>query len=316
VRWLAVALVLLVGASARADDDLAEVHRLEGALDYDRALALVEKLIARGGADPARLADLHLLAGKLAAGLDRAAAAEDHFARVLALRPDTRLPDGTSPKLTVRFEAARIRGIPPLHVSATLARGLLVVAPEADPLGLVVGVQVDVVDRAGRRDQIAERAALRVAIPPSSTATQVAALDANGNRVWVGPAPTGERSASAEPIAPPPHPPEHHDTPEGSSPFARWSTWAIAAGAIGAIGGGFAWRSKSLQDQWNRLRAEDGQHDYSSLQSIEHRGRTYAIAADISFGVAAAAGVVAVILAVTHRESKITVGPAGVAGRF
>ena len=102
----------------------------------------------------------------------------------------------------------------------------------------------------------------------------------------------------------------------------RWQTWAIAAGAIGITGGGFALRSKSLQDEWNRLRAEDGQHDFSALKSLESRGRTYAIVADVSFGVAAAAGIVAVIFAATGRESprKLTVivGPtsAGIAARF
>jgi hypothetical protein len=302
VRWLAIALVL-VAAPARADDELAEAHRLEGALEYEKALVLVERIIAHGGADPARLADLHLFAGRLAAGLDRGASAEDHFARVLALRPDTRLPEGTSPKLTVRFEAARIRGIPPLRVTTTFAHGVATIAPAADPLGLVAGIAVRVVDSAGKPDEVSDRAARHIAIPANTHATEIAALDASGNRVWVGDAP-------AEPvvIAPPPPPPPHHDEVPHRSALSRWPTWAISAGAIAAIGGGFAWRTKSLQDEWNRLRTEDNQHDYSSLQSIEHRGRTYAIAADVSFGAAGAAAVVALILLATEHEPKPIVG--------
>jgi len=312
VRWPAIALVLvaplLAAAPARADeprsdDQLAEAHRLEGALEYEKALVLVERIIAHGGADPARLASLHLLAGKLAAGLDRGAAAEDHFARVLALRPDTRLPDGTSPKLTVRFEAARIRGIPPLRVTTTLANRVATIAPDADPLGLVAGIAVRVVDATGRPDEVSERSARRVAIPPNLRATEIAALDANGNRVWVGDAP-----AESVVIAPPPPPPPHHDDGDHRSAFAKWPTWAISAGAIAAIGGGFAWRTKSLQDEWNRLRAEPDQHDFSSLQSIEHRGRTYAVAADISFGVAGAAAIVSLILLATDHQPKPIVG--------
>ena len=311
MRWPAIALVVvapvLVAAPARADeprgvDQLAEAHRLEGALEYEKALVLVERIIAHGGADPARLAELHLFAGKLAAGLDRGASAEDHFARVLALRPDARLPEGTSPKLTVRFEAARIRGIPPLRVTTTIANGVATIAPEADPLGLVAGIAVRVVDASGKPDEVSDRSARRVAIPPMARATEIAALDASGNRVWVGDAPV-------EPVViTPPHPPEHHDGVEHRSAFAKWPTWAISAGALAAIGGGFAWRSKSLQDEWNRLRAEDNQHDFSSLQSIEHRGRTYAVAADISFGAAGAAAIVSLILLATSHEPKPIVG--------
>jgi hypothetical protein len=306
VRWPAIALVLvaplLVAPPARADDELAEAHRLENALEYEKALVLVERIIAHGGADPARLANLHMLAGKLAAGLDRGASAEDHFARVLALRPDTRLPEGTSPKLTVRFEAARIRGIPPLRVTTTLANGVATISSEADPLGLVAGIAVRVVDASGNPNEVSDHSARRVAIPANARATEIAALDASGNRVWVGDAP------AEQVVIAPPRPPEHHDVVDQRSAFAKWPTWAISAGAIAAIGGGFAWHSKSLQDEWNRLRAEDNQHDFSSLQSIEHRGRTYAVAADISFGVAGAAAIVSLILLATSHEPKPIVG--------
>jgi hypothetical protein len=310
VRWLAIALLLVAATPARADDDLAEARRLEAALEYDKALTVVEHALARGGSDPARVAELHLLAGRLAAGLDRAAVAEDHYARALALRPDTRLPDGTSPRLTAPFDAARARGVPPLDITATVVRGLVTIAPKADPLGLVVGVQAHVVDR-NSHYEVSERGSLRVIVPPGATTVEVAALDANGNRVWVGPAP-------AEPVViePPrivlPPPPPHR------SIAARWQTWTIAGGAIAIAGGAFAWKTKSLQDEWNRLRAEDGQHDFSALQAIETRGRRYAIAADVSFGVAAAAGITAAILAITARDEAIVVTPTtvGIAKRF
>src|SRR5262245_5385207 len=94
---------------AHAEDELARARQLEGQLEYEQALAIVEAALARGGAEPARWVELHLLAGRLAAGLDRARVAEDHFARVLALRPETTLPEGTSPKLTAPLAAARAR---------------------------------------------------------------------------------------------------------------------------------------------------------------------------------------------------------------
>lgn len=142
VRFVAVAVMLaLVASSARADDgsaaparvDLAEAIRLEAALEYDQALAIVERVIAAGTtAEPARLAELHLYAGRLAAGLDRGDAARAHFAIALALNPAASLPAGTSPKITAPFEAARAASSP-LRVHATPAGAVI----DADALGLV-----------------------------------------------------------------------------------------------------------------------------------------------------------------------------------
>ncbi|HTL35912.1 MAG TPA: hypothetical protein VL326_22435, partial [Kofleriaceae bacterium] len=88
-----VVAIFLLGGIARADaphrDDAELVHvkELEAKLEYEEALTLVEKIIARGGADTQKLVELHFLAGKLAAGLDRVDVAQEHFARVLSLEP-------------------------------------------------------------------------------------------------------------------------------------------------------------------------------------------------------------------------------------
>lgn len=120
-------------ASAAGHDDLAEAIRLEAALEYDQALAIVERVIAAGTTtDPARLAELHLYAGRLAAGLDRSDAARAHFATALALNPALALPAGTSPKITAPFDAARA-STTPLRVHATAAGAVI----DADALGLV-----------------------------------------------------------------------------------------------------------------------------------------------------------------------------------
>ncbi len=120
-------------SQARGQDDLAEAIRLEAALEYDQALAIVERVIAAGTTtEPARLAELHLVAGRLAAGLDRGDAARAHFAIALALDPALALPAGTSPKLTAPFEAARA-STTPLRVHATAAGAVI----DADALGLV-----------------------------------------------------------------------------------------------------------------------------------------------------------------------------------
>ena len=54
MRAAAVVVLLLVAASpARAEDELTRARQLEAALEYDQALAIVDQVLARGGADPA-----------------------------------------------------------------------------------------------------------------------------------------------------------------------------------------------------------------------------------------------------------------------
>ena len=333
MRALATLLVVAVAVAAvpvaRADDELAEAERLKAALDYQDALAIVDRLLARGGAAPDRLAQLQLLAGTLAAGLDRPALAEDHFARLLAIDPGATLPPGTSPKITAPFDAARTRTTP-LHVSARVADGVVALALGADPLELVVGIEVDAVDASGRHLEIADGRATRVALPPGVRVHEVRALDATGNRVWVGPA-SGEPGVPAAAQAPVPATAPtpavarvavSRPAPTPSPGLARrWSTWAALGGVALATGGFAAWRFEVAQTDWNTLRAEDDQHDYSALQAVEQRSRHWALAANIGFGVAAAAAVTTAIVFATRPHAShlsVAVGPTGVglAGRF
>lgn len=176
---IVVVAILLVAGLARADaphvDDpeLAHAKELEAKLEYEQALTLVEKIIVEGHADRAKLVELHFLAGKLAAGLDRVEVAQEHFARVLSLEPSTSLPDGTSPKITTPFDAARGQTAP-LRISL---RGQAIVV-DADPLQLVSRTEV-------RGDE-------------------ALAFDAYGNVVW---------AQHVAPIAEPPPPPPHNDRP-------------------------------------------------------------------------------------------------------
>ena len=93
--------------------------------------------------------------------------------------------------------------------------------------------------------------------------------------------------------------------------------------ATGAASALFAWREQVAQDEWNTLRAQDGQHDYSQLVSVASRGQTYAIATDVGLGLASAAAIAAITLAITGRDAPHVTLTAtrddvaiGVAGRF
>lgn len=304
VRALAFGLILAVAGTAHADE-LDEARRLEASLDYEHALASVEAVIAAGAAKtPARFVELHMFAGRLAAGLDRGPVAEDHYLRALAVRADAVLPEGTSPKLVAPLDAARRRATA-LRVSVIAADGAVSFLVDADALGLVRGIALVVTDASGARRELVDRAALRIAVPAGATAIEVMALDGHGNVVMksVPPAPI----AIAKPL---PRVVERPSLP------ARWSTWAIASGALLATGAFSAWRFSVAQHDWDELRAEPDQHDYSALTAIEDRGRRWGLAANIALGVATATGITAVVLFYRQRHARVVVTPTGVGGEF
>lgn len=303
---VSIAVAIACPRPARADA-LAEARALAARLEYEPALALVDDALAHGdGTTAARTAALHLLAGSLAAGLERAELARQHFAIALAIAPSTQLPDGTSPKLLAPFEAARVDGRA-LAPRVTRTRAALAVAtdPGRDPLHLVVGVAAI---RRGAPARI-DRAVPRVALEDADAIERVDVLDAAGNVVWSGgapPAPIVSVRTTEPDLA------------------ARWSTWAIVAAAAGVSGGALAWRTHVVQNEWNGLRADDGHHDYSVLQALESRGRRDAILADVAFGLAGAAAIAsAIVYVVAGRAAPpVTLAPTrdgatlGFAGRF
>jgi hypothetical protein len=297
-----VVLVALAFARVANADDLATARALEAKLEYEQALKIVEGVLANGGADPARYVELHLLAGRLAGGLDRPEVAREHFARVLALRPTTLLPDGTSPKLTEPFAAAKARTTP-LIVKANARRGLVSIEA-TDALGIVSGIAVHAVV-AGEHADLVERGARRIVVPDDAQVIEVAALDASGNRVWVG-APERETVIAAA---------------SGDRPiYAQWPLYA-GLGGVALVGATLAaWRFSVAQDDWNRLDAQPGS-EFSDLEALERRGKRWGLAANVSFGVAAISGVVAVIVGVRSRNDRdVSISPTsqGVAifGRF
>ena len=107
---------------------LQKIAQLEQQLEYEQALVLADRTIAEGISTRDQLADLHLIAGRLAAGLDHPDVAQQHFAKLLALRPDTVLVAGTSPKLQAPFDAAKAA---PHELVVTVANGALVVTQDA-----------------------------------------------------------------------------------------------------------------------------------------------------------------------------------------
>ena len=297
MRVVGLALILaslFVAATtmpARAEDDpLAEAMRLEAALDYNAALVIVEREIARGLADRDRLVTLHMFAGKLAAGIDRAPIAEAHFAVVLALAPTTTFADGTSPKIIEPFDAARGRTAA-LRVSAKLEANAVSISASPDPNRIVHGIAVQLYGG----DTVREAQRLRVELPAGARPTHVIALDAFGNRVWM-------EAIDAAVIGG-----DSGMEPRTLRPLvARWPFWATGTALALTAGGVCAWRFDKAQTEWNQLDAT-GQPEFAELEAIEARGRRWGLAANISFGVAATTTLIAIITAA--RGSYATTTP-------
>jgi hypothetical protein len=290
--WIAAVLALLVTAHAFADppvagtrDPLDEARALQASLDYERALVIVDREIARGAANRSRLVELELLAGTLAAGIDHPDVAQAHFARVLALAPETRLPDGTSPKITAPFEAAKAT-TPPLAIAyagshavdATTVAYAVTVGP--DPAQVADGLRAGGIVAHGRE--------IRLALATTPRAVTLDVIDEHGNSI--------AELAVRAPAPPSPRSP-------APSIARRWWPWAIAAGTALAGAGVAAWRFTTAQDEWNQLEAA-GDHGYSELAEVESRGRAWAIAADVGVGVAAAAAVVAIVMLATSHDTE------------
>ncbi|MEO6773847.1 MAG: hypothetical protein ABI467_12670 [Kofleriaceae bacterium] len=270
---------------ARVSQALQTVAALEQQLEYEQALVLADRTIASGISTRDQLADLHLIAGRLAAGLDHPEVAQQHFAKLLALRPDTALVAGTSPKLTAPFEAARAAPHA-LAVTARIEADRVVVEVASDPLHLVAGLRVECSGAGPVHGGHLEHA-LVATIPAGVIAIQAIVTDDAGNELA-----TLALAAPLPPMA-------------GTARVQRsaaWIPWAAASGATLLAGGLCAWRFGIARDEWNRL--NDGTHDYSQLHAIETRGQRWAIAADLGFGLAAAAAVTAAIVLATGRESE------------
>ena len=236
---------------------------------------------------------MNLIAGRLAAGLDHADTAQAHFVRVLALRPNTQLVAGTSPKLQTPFDAAR--AMDPtleLELRADPTRAFATVAH--DPLALVTGLRATFVAGDGTRSTRVEHA-LELAVPAGQRVATLEAIDEHGNQLAIA-----QFSIEPEHVSPLPVPPITQGTPIAK----HWVTYTAISGAGLVVGGLCAWRFSAAQDEWNRLDGEGG-HAYSQLNAIEQRGQRFAIAADVSLGVAAIAGVVAAVLFSTRESSPI-----------
>ncbi len=319
----AVALLLAaLAAPAGAQDRSADLDAAERALEelrYEQALPLLDRAWQSGQNGPKALARLFRLQGEVAATLGDEAGARRAFARWLSLVPDARLPEGTSPKIVASFDAARAQlGAARLHVDVQVTADGAAVAMivATDPLALVAGARASYRGEGGVQGTVSGKGGARVNLPlPTAGLYEVvvAAVDSYGNHlveqsitVGEGDPPPSDDDPVAAPRAPPrpddsgveaarPRPPREARTP--SRPFYAnaWFWGALGAGA-GVAGAYFGVQARQAQHELYALNASSEQHPFAEARAIEDRLRSDALAADVSFAVAGACVVVAVVL--------------------
>jgi hypothetical protein len=290
---------LLAQAQAALDD-----------LHYEDAAALLDRAWRAGDNRPDDLILLFRLAGQVAVTLGKDADAELAFRRLLLLAPDAALPDGTSPKIAARLDAARAATRQPLAVTISerpVAAGqrAIDITIVSDPLKMIAGARIAYRD-AGGVERTRELRGLGAINLPLSAGVEVRVdlLDEHGNTLRVETLTTApEPSRPAPRPAPPPAPVSLAPPAEDSPPIhARGITWAAAAAGLGAAGLFFGLRSESAQDELDQLNRSSADHDFRDALAVEDRLRRDSLIANIGFAASGAAAAVAVVLWLRERR--------------
>lgn len=299
-KWLTIVLLQAGVAHAdRAASRLSDDARVAlDALQYSDAVKLVERAWARGEAGPQELQELFVIAGRAAASLGDKAAARTWFSRLLALDPDAKLPQGTSPKLVaLLFEARTQLGGAKLAARAEQRGREIVVTVEADPVEIAASVRIG----EARADLTDGVASLRTRSTGSQEAP-VELLDAHGNVLAIL-----ELRKIAASVAPPKAP----ATSERSL-LQKWPVWAIATAGLAAVGGGGLWFALDARDDINRFNADPSQHQGSEVAGYYRRFDNSIWVSRIALGGAAVTAVIGTVFYVRARgESRISVTPTG-----
>lgn len=310
---LSLACVLAWSTAAWAGNPhLERARRQLDDLKYEDAAASLEQALRTGESDPKELAVIYQLSAQVAAARGDEASAEDFFRHLLALAPGTTLPGGVSPKIAEPFAAARafIEQKLPISVrwepdaSSSAVRVLV----DADPLSMVDGAEVVWLEDGEAKREVKRGAAPYVIEVPKKKKLQlrIAAIDAFGNHI----AEFGsekkplviDTSSMGDVVVTPPggggeqHPDEQK---RGGSVFGKWWLWgsvAVVAAGAGTYFGLDVLAAKNEIEDLNKKSLMGEPVQFSDALAIQQRGDRSALIANISFGVAGAAAVTAVVL--------------------
>lgn len=309
----AAGFLCLNGRPAAANPDLQDAKLALADLDYEQALARLNRAYRWGRNSPEQMTEILRLLGQVQAALGDAEKAQQHFFEMLSLDPSAVLPVGSSPKLTEPFGDAKLRTVGSGRLGATCELDPSIpavrVTIQQDPSELVDGARAiyrlpDTTDGAGNLQtvEVRGRNALTLALPAvDGLQLYCALIDKYGNQLLDIGSPTDLQTLAL------PRGPGNSDGPSRSQPVHKhWVTWSGLALATAGAGGLFAFRVASAENDLNDLNENSAEHEFSEAKAIEDRGRRNALLANISLGVAGACAVVAVIQFI--RRSKGAAG--------
>lgn len=323
-RGLFVALfVWLTVANAAADPDLDRARREFANLEVERAEASLAASLASGANTRSELIDAYMLGGQIAVVLGKQSVALERFKRALALDP-TRKLTGVAPKIAAPFARAQAfyKTRKPLTVEQSIVtqpERQVVLNVIADPLSMVAEARV-VDAKTGHAIRVSGGTELRVPVPGIQRREVIASLhDRQGNELAVF-------GSAATPLVLP-------GTPLGSavrgadttlaggelslvgtqgpqrtqrSLLARWPVWAGATAVFAGTGIYFGLRTRAAERDFDVLKRADPPPTFAAARDAGDRIDRNALLTNISFGVAAATGVVGVIMFVRGRRTAET----------
>jgi hypothetical protein len=327
-----LACVLLWKSAAwAANPNLERARRQLDDLKYDEAAASLEQALRVGESGPKELAEIYLLSAQVAAARGDDAAAEDFFRHLLALAPETKLPAGVSPKIAQPFQQARsfIEQRLPIAVrweqdpSGAAVRVLV----DADPLSMVHGAEV-VWFEDGSPKRVVRHGNAPYVIPvpkQSDLELRIAAVDEFGNHIAeFGSAkkPLVIDTSNAKDVVVKPKEGDGDggggggpsDSGGGRPVVAKWWLWggvSLVAAGVGTYFGLDVLAAKQEIEDLNAKSLAGGERiQFSEAKAIQDRGDRSALLANVSFGVAGAAAVAAVILFATEPKGGGASAPA------
>ncbi len=310
-------VILWSSAAWAANPNLERARRQLDNLQYEDAAGSLEQALRNGDSGPKELAEIYQLSAQVAAARGDDAAAEDFFRHLLALAPGTKLPAGVSPKIAEPFAAARSFIDQRLPISCRWEQdptaAAVRVLVDADPLSMVDGAEVSWVEDGQPKRSVKHGAApFTVPVPKrKKLELRVAAIDTFGNHI----AEFGterkplviDTTGRSEVIETPPQGggDDHADTgrAHGRPVIAKWWLWggvAVAAASVGTYFGLDVLAAKQEIEDLNKKSQSGEPVQFSQALAIQQRGDRSALVANISFGVAGAAAVAAVILFATE----------------
>jgi hypothetical protein len=316
---IAVGLALAV-RPVLADDDtaLALARRDVESSDYLAARSALVAALNAGSSSPKELAEIWKLTGIVEGALDDEKAATAAFEKWLALDPDGKLPDGTSPKITRPLDAAaaRMKKRAPLKVKTETSSDppSVTVVVVSDPDRMVTRARVHVRADGGKEAVLegAGKGRITIALPHGKRLDlQVEALDAHGNRVVelgttdVPIVITSEKPKGGGDVKPPPDHrivepvPAQESRPVYLSPYV-WGGVAIVFAGVGSY---FGYEARVNANRLDDLNKTSQQHMFSDATALESTTRTDVLLFNIGMIGGGALAIGTVVLYMTQPET-------------